>query len=267
MKMWRMRTRRLSLLAACSVLLFFCAAWLTFDALFAVTEQENEIVTVENYVGLSLEQSQFAPWMTVKTEYKNDDTAPAGTVLSQDPPAQSRRKLTPERPTVELTLTVSLGKEYAVLPNVLGENVRDAELRLRSMGFSVELIKRESAYAQGTVYEMYPRANTELPTGSSVRLVVSVGTPEQIVKVPSLVGMTRGEALTELWLCGLSVAEVIETENESDTPPNTVIRQSHQAGTLVRAGTAVTIYVCTATRTTQGGAPFLPCSVSVENIF
>ena len=236
-------TRYLFFGACLSALLLACVMWITFDFLFLPLKRDGETVTVGDYSGDVLSDATFEDWMTVRIEYRNDRDVPAGVILSQTPSAGSRRKLTDVHPTVELTLTVSLGKEHAILPNVVGKDVREAERMLRDLGFSVELTKKESAYDTGTVFGMSPSEGTELPCGETVKLTVSAGKPETIVRVPNVCGMTRGEALTELWLSELSVKEVIEEETEFEDRDGIVIRQSHVSGTLVRAGTAVTIYV------------------------
>lgn len=236
-----LRTKRLFSGAAFATMLMIATAWLTFDFLFSPLERAGETVTVSDYVGTSVAEHTYEEWLTVKTEYKNHDTAPAGTVIAQSPSAHSRRKLSARNETVTLTLTVSLGKAYARLPNVVGMTAGDAEGLLRASGFRVRMEKKESAYTQGIVYEMSPSSGEDLPCGETVTLTVSAGTPEKIVKVPDLHGLTRAQAITELWLSGLAVENVVE--EESDLPAGTVIRQSHQAGTLVRASTAVTVYV------------------------
>lgn len=236
-----LRTKRLFRGAVFATMLLIAAAWITFDFLFSPLETKGKTVTVSDYVGTSLSDHAYEDWLTVKTEYQNHNTAPAGTVIAQSPSAGSQRKLSAQNPTVTLTLTVSAGREYARVPNVVGMTAGDAERLLRESGFRVKMEKKESAYAQGTVYEMSPSSGENLPCGETVTLTVSAGTPEKIVKVPDLVGLTRAQAITELWLSGLAVENVVE--EESDLPTGTVIRQSHQAGTLVRASTAVTVYV------------------------
>jgi beta-lactam-binding protein with PASTA domain len=52
--------------------------------------------------------------------------------------------------------------------------------------------------------------------------------------------------LVLLWRSQLSVGEVVEEFSEKG-PSGTVLRQSHVAGTLVAAGTKITIYVASDT--------------------
>ena len=64
---------------------------------------------------------------------------------------------------------------------------------------------------------------------------------EESVTVPQFYGMTRADALVQLWLAKLSLAEVVEVDSEH--PSGTVVRQSHKAGTVVPSGTRLTLYV------------------------
>lgn len=225
---------------AFSCLLALCCAWLVFDLLFAPLEGGGERVEIPRYCGAAVHDAAFADWMEVEITYRHDDS-PAGTVLSQSPEGGSFRKLTERFPTCRLQLTVSLGKEGVRLPSLIGTDVRDAEARLRALGLAVRIEKRPSPYPEGTVYEMEP-VGGEIPKGEEVRLLVSAGEPQASVKVPDLKGLTRVQALVLLWRSQLSVGEVVE-ELSLREPSGTVLRQSHVAGTLVAAGTKITIYV------------------------
>ena len=221
--------------------LFLSAAWVVFDELFAPLDDEGETVTVPDYTGAHTDSLIFPEWLELETEYRYDDDRVAGTVISQSPTGGSRRKITEARPTCKLTLTVSLGTESVYLPNVLGTDVRHAESALRQKGFAVRTEVKPGAYPEGVVYDMSPRGDAELPRGSMITLFVSAGTPAVTVTVPNVIGMQRGEALTALWLAQLSVAEIIE--EESDAEEGRVIRQNYQSGTVVMAGTRMTLTV------------------------
>lgn len=231
---------------AISCLLALSCAWLVFDFLFEPFGREGVQVEIPQLCGEMEEDVAFGDWMEVEISYRHDD-APAGTVLSQSPSAGSLRKLTSESPTCRIRLTVSLGRLGVELPNLVGVNVREAETRLRALGFSVRIEKRRSAYPEGTVYEMDPRGG-EIPQGAQVRLLVSEGETQESVRVPSLVGLTRAEALVLIWRSHLALGEVIEEPSEGTA--GTVLRQSHVAGTLVTAGTRITIYVASDKRGT-----------------
>lgn len=224
-----------------SFTLFLASAWVVFDELFAPLDQSSEVVTVPDYAGMEADQIDAPEWLAVQTEYRYYSDVPAGKVVTQSPVGGSRRKISEERPQCTVTLTVSLGAQTAELPDVVGLDVRVAESTLRKLGFAVQTKISTGAYPEGEVFAMQPRANTVLPMGETVTLMVSAGVPAVTVSVPDVRGMSRGEALTALWLAQLSVAEVIETE--SDEAAGTVIGQNYQPNTIVMAGTRITLTV------------------------
>lgn len=225
-----------------SVLFCVCTVWITVDTLF-VSDGEEFSVLIEDYSGSRWEDLTFADWMDVRVTYCRSAEFPVGTVIAQTPPAGSRRKRSGRYPTVELAVTVSLGPETVTLPNVIGSKAESAEQMLRELGFSVVLTRQESPREIGTVVETEPCAGTELSQGKTVRIIVSNGMRESVVQVPNVCGMSRSDALITLWLSHLAVNEVIEESNELPERDGTVLRQSHCAGTWVRAGTVVTLYL------------------------
>ena len=234
MRVWRIGT-------AMTFLFCICACWLVFDSLFAPFATQGERVEIPDYLGMRSEVLSFPDWMEVKTVYRHDDEVPAGVVVSQEPAGGSLRKISPWNPTCRLTVTVSLGREHAALPAVVGKDVREAEATLREMGFAVRVERSQGAYPEGQVFDMDPRAGVELPLGATVTLSVSQGAPTVTVTVPDLRGLSRAEALMRLWEAQLSVDGVIEEPSLQEE--GTVLRQSHVPGTLVSAGTKITVYI------------------------
>ena len=234
------RWRWCALVALC---LLLAVSWIVFDGLFLPRGIVSQSVEIPHYCGENLNGLTFEDWLEVEVEYRHDANAPTGEILSQAPTGGSRRKLTASNPRCKLTLTVSLGEETVALPDLMGRDAREAENRLREMGLRVTVNRVEGAYPEGTVFDMDPRVGTLLPIGSEVTLTVSAGLPHKSVRVPDLIGLTRSEALVQLWLSGLTVGNVVETAPAASD--GRVIRQSHRAGTLVVSGTAVTLYIGT----------------------
>lgn len=222
-----------------SAVLFLAAVWLVSDFLLAPLEKPAEVLEIPDFCGRPQAAVERAEWMVLVEEYRYDATAPAGTVLSQTPAAGSRRRAV-ELP-IEIRLVISLGEEQIRLPETVGENVRVAAAMLRELGCVVEISYEVGAEPEGEVLRMRPDAGTTVARGSRVELLVAAGQPERSVSVPDLRGMTRSEALTRLWMAGLSPETVVE--EVSLQPAGQVIRQSHQPGTVVPAGTRVTLYV------------------------
>lgn len=240
----RTGTQRIGVWRAVALLSFLLAVsvgWIVFDHLFSPFGEKSVSVEIPDYCGRSLSDIEEPDWVELQTEYRYDPDAAAGVVLSQSPSAGSRRKLTAENPQCALSLVVSLGKETLTLPDVVGQDARETVTELRAKGFLVETVTKASSYPEGTILSMEPRGGTELPKGARVVLTVSEGYPNVTVTVPDLRGLTRSDALVQLWLSQLTAGEVIEIE--SDEAVGTVVSQSHRPGTLVVANTRVTLYV------------------------
>lgn len=215
--------------------------YLTVDAIFSPWNDGGERVIVPDFCGGDASLAKDYEWLDVTVEYRHDETRPAGTVLSQTPAAGLGRRLTADVPHLPLTLYVSLGRAVAYLPDVVGMSAAEATARLREAGFAVFEERRESPYPEGTVYQMTPSPDEELPRGSEVRLLISAGAPQREVRVPDLRGKQRAAALAKIWLAGLRVTEVVE--EASFLPAGEVLRQEPPAGSLLLAGGGVRLYV------------------------
>lgn len=233
--------KRWALAVVVAFVLFISAAWVVFDEIFSPMDQVSEVVVIPDYMGMQSDEVQAPSWLAVEREYRYDADVPAGEVMGQSPVGGSRRKRSDGGAQCKVVLTVSLGTEEVLLPNVISQRLQVAESTLRAAGFAVEREFVTGAYPEGEVFDMSPMGGTLLPRGSRVRLSVSAGVPAVTVTVPDLCGMQRGDALTALWLSQLSVADVIEID--SDETPGTVVRQNYQPGTVVMAGTRLTLYV------------------------
>jgi len=222
-----------------SLLFFFAISWTVSDSLFGFTSDYGTPVTVPNVCGQRESELTLPDWAEVETSYRYDAGIPAGIVISQSPEAGREWKIsTGEKRT--LALTVSLGTEEKTVPWVIGKNVREATAILRDLGFAVRE-ERVAGGKAGEVIAVSPTEGSPLAVGETVTLTVSEGEPAQTVTVPSLIGLSRGHALIELFRSGLSVDTV--AEEYSDAPEGTVIRQSPTAGSTVAPGTKLRITV------------------------
>lgn len=224
-----------------SLCLLLLGSWVVFDFLFQPFGERTVTVQIPQLCGARYERAELLEWMDVKAEYRYDSDVESGVILAQSPRAGSFRKLSAQNPKCAISVVVSLGEQTVEMPDVMGMDFREAEADLRERGLTVAVERVESTYPTGTVFSAEPRVGTRLPVGSKVTLSVSAGMPQISVRVPDLRGMSRSDALVQLWLSQLAVGEVIE--ESSDAPDGAVIRQSHQAGSLVLAGTKVNLYI------------------------
>lgn len=221
--------------------LAIATGWIIFDCLFAPFAANAVTVEIPNCCGQRLDALLLPDWLTVEVDYRYDANTAAGVVLSQSPVGGSYRKLVPPDSSYGISLVVSLGEETVILPNMVGRDIREVTSELRKMGLCVESQTVEGAYPEGKIFAAEPRSGTEVPIGTKVMLSVSGGMPCREVTVPDVRGLTRADALVQLWLAQLEVAQVLQAPSEA--PEGTVFRQSHQPGTLVTAGTKITLYV------------------------
>lgn len=215
-------------------------AWLVFDDLFQPLAKRAPVVEIPDFCGLRAEELSADARFSLTFSYRYDAHAPGGVVLAQAPTAGSRQRVAAGEP-VAVKLTVSLGTKQVTLPPCVGRDARAVTAELRAEGLRVHTVSRAGARPAGEVLEMEPKGGTRVPVGSEVTLTVSAGVAAESVTVPSLLGLSRADALTQLWLARLSPGEVVTVD--STAPVGTVIAQSHRAGTLVPAGTRVVLTV------------------------
>lgn len=222
-----------------SVLLLAALSFVTADSLFALLESDGVSVTVPDFCGVQEDTVVPPEWMLLQTEYRYDSEIPAGTVISQLPVGGTVRKLREKR-SCEVTLTVSLGAEAREVPAVAGLDARIALAELRRQGFSV---LEETVYGgtDGTVQRTEPPAGSRVSLGGTVTVYVGACQNAEAITVPALTGLSRGNALLQIFLSGLSAGEV--TEEASELPDGTVIRHSPAAGSLVMPGTKIKLVI------------------------
>ena len=187
-------------------------------------------------------------------EYRQgySDNVKKGDVISVEPGVGSKVN---KGSTV--VVTVSNGPEKVKLPdNLQGQSEAYVRNALKDLGLvdgRVSTVESASVPA-GMVVELSPEKDSTddkgaqtVEAGSTVNIVLSSGK----VKVPSLVGLTKDQAIAALTAQDVLLNTNIETVQTNERPAGTVISQSSAAGTLVAQNSTVTIRVAaTPTQTT-----------------
>lgn len=127
--------------------------------------------------------------------------------------------------------------------SIVGMTVEEAEEELAEWNIKIVVeSEEESEEDEGVILEQNPRRGKEVKKGSTVKVVVSNGEkPEELVKVPSVVGRTESEAVSRLENAGLKAEKTYET---SDTvPQGEVIRQEPGENSSVAVNSKVTIVI------------------------
>lgn len=128
-------------------------------------------VSVPNTVGLSegVARDRLAEvGLDVEVERRYSDQ-PVGIVTAQQPAAGQEAS-----PSSTATLVVSQGRATATVPNVVGENVNEAQRAVAEAGFEVNVVQVPSPALEGTVVAQNPVGGSA-EKGSAVRLNVAAG--------------------------------------------------------------------------------------------
>ena len=241
---WRTATRRLLpyLVAAAGG---FLTAYLVIFFFVFPTSLVPDDARVPNVVGLLYDDAsrrlKTAGFEAARGELVFHGAAPKSTVLRQDPAPGGL-----EPKGMRVILDVSAGQRRATVPDVTGMTRQEAEASLGGAGFDVaDVVERGGGTARGTVLGTAPAGGTEVVLPAAVTVFVSAGPAD--IQVPDLMGQTLTDARAMLGQVGLSPGAV-RVDSTAFEPLNTVIGQSPNAGSAVRAGTAVSL-------TVSGGVP------------
>jgi len=211
------------------------------------TDETSKLVIIPYIIGLHQEDAVKAleeKNLVAEIHLEYVDGVEEEYVFYQRPP---RNQEVPEGTTVSFSVSrgpygSSSQEKKALVPSLIGKTQAQAEKALKDVSL---LMKVKEAYssqvAKGNVISQDTSAGKEVNEGSTVTITVSSGKePVQQVEVPDVVGMSHSAAVSLLESKGLKVAV---TAVESEEPKDKVTKQSSASGSLVDAGTTITISV------------------------
>lgn len=162
--------------------------------------------------------------LLVDKQLQRSDNIPMGIVISMDPPAGQQVGM-----KTTITVYVSAGKEQILMPDLTGLTEQEATLKITEAKLFLGTITRadSATIGQNLIISSDPAANTSIPAGSTINLVISTGS----VIVPNVVNLDKIDAIAQL--TAASVGYTVTTQVDSSctgTPGTTVIAQSIQPG-------------------------------------
>ena len=139
-------------------------------------------------------------------------------------------------------LTDEGGGEMVAVPDLTGLTRAQAQQQLDAAGLIMGDTRRRASedVPQGLVLEQDPPADRQVEAGSAVDLVFSSG--PRTVPVPSITGMTLGDAEAALQAAGLILGETTE-QNNQEVPEGQIISQDPVAGEEVPEESPVNVVV------------------------
>jgi beta-lactam-binding protein with PASTA domain/serine/threonine protein kinase len=157
-----------------------------------------------------------------------------GTVIRSDPGPGA----VIERGT-KVTVFVSTGARQVTVPDVVGQDQKDALARLRDEKLGVVVRERASGEPLDTVVAQTPTGGQQVDEGSTVTLFVSNG---KLKEVPDVVGLEQSAAEAEIRDAGFDVS--VQTK-QVDAPDRDgrVLSQTPRGGKQRRKGDTIAITV------------------------
>lgn len=144
-----------------------------------------------------------------------------------------------------VTISISSGPAQATVRDVRNMPQATATALLRSAGLKSQIRRVASTRPSGVVVRQEPLPGVRTLKGSTVVLSVSSGVKP--VKVPSVVGLTQGDAVTQLTAAGLKA----DLNNVSSAEPvGTVVAQKPPSGAEADKGSTVIVNVSKGTGST-----------------
>lgn len=141
-------------------------------------------------------------------------------------------------------LTVSLGIRQTVVPNLVGESLRQADIVLGREGFSKGVTTRlhHPQVARGSVIAQDPPAGFAAVEGARVDFLVSLGPAPEAFVLPDLTRRPIGEVEVLLAARGIRVGSKTVLIDRS-VMPSTVLEQDPPAGSRIEGGSEVDLVV------------------------
>ncbi len=166
---------------------------------------------------------------------KQDDTAEAGTVISQEPRPDSE-----STPGATVTITVATSSGTVPIPDVTQLTPDDARLALTKALFRITVQTEASQTVDaGKVIRTEPAGGQRVDRGAAVVIIVSGGNATQ---VPDLRGKTQADAEQTLNALGLKIDVTTRAVVNADEV-GTVITQTPVAGKEIDPGATVSVRV------------------------
>lgn len=197
----------------------------TVPSILSKTPEEAQEIL--NQLGLGME----------KVSEEASSEYPKGQIMAQN--VESGSKV---QKNTTIGYTLSTGESAITVPNVVGQLQADAEAALSDIGL-VPNVSREynDDVAAGRVISVNPEVGSSVTNGTVIDVVISKGVEGVQVQVVSVGGLSEEQAKEVLERLGLSV--IVQTGSSNSVGEGEVISQSIKSGTMVDAGTEITITV------------------------
>jgi beta-lactam-binding protein with PASTA domain len=160
-----------------------------------------------------------------------------GTVLDQRPAAGTQ-----VQPGTAVDFTLAIPVRKSIVPDLVGQRQTGANALLSRNTLRIGgVMSRASKEPAGVIVDQRPAAGRQVDPGSTVDVWVAATLPPPDVTVPDLSGSSQNEAMASIQNLQLRVGPF--GERESSEARGTVVAQNPPPGTVVEAGSLVSVWL------------------------
>ena len=224
------------LLAGALLLTYVLFAAAAMRVALRIREVEVPALTGKSVNDASAVLAEHGLKLDVEEGRRVDPKVPAGQILLQEP--QAGVKTRRER---SVRVWVSAGPRSSIVPPLVGESERTAQMRLRQEGFTLQAFSeiRSAESPAGSVVAQTPPPKSK---SEQVALLVNRGERGATYVMPDLIGVNGDRAADLLRARGFRVA-VVGDHPYPGVPAGVILRQNPQAGFQIAPGEAISIEV------------------------
>ena len=196
-------------------------------------------VAVPNVSGMPLDKAAERlsdAELQVEERKEFSDSVESGRVVRTSPPAGDQVDC-----QTAVDVFVSKGRNLVPVPDVLGQSEASAQSEIRNAGLIPNVETENSDEPEGTVIAQDPGPGGAVETGTEVVITVSNGAGS--IVVPDVIGQPEDTAVNTLQGRGVTNIKVVEQETDDSTQDGRVTDQAPAAGTRIRQGDRVTLFV------------------------
>ncbi|MCI2058760.1 MAG: Stk1 family PASTA domain-containing Ser/Thr kinase [Oscillibacter sp.] len=233
-------------LAAAAVLII-----LLYNGIFGSFGSANSEHTVPNVIGYTVEEAGELPeikgiFEINETKEEPSDQYPKGTIIDQDPKKDKVLKT-----NLVINVTVSSGESTAEMIDVIGDDARDAQRKIKDLmdEYKLDLTIDNSEENQqfsddvdnGCVISTEPAEGEKLKDGDTIKLIVSKGPENKPITIPNFKDMNVDEATKQASTTYKLKVNIEKVANAAAA--GTVIGQSLAVNSEAREGDTITFTV------------------------
>ena len=143
-----------------------------------------------------------------------------------------------------VTVFISQGSSYIVLPDFKGQGLSETTVRLSELGLRVGEVKSEenATVEKDKIISTEPKAGSRVNKGEVISVTLSRGV--ELVKVPKLAGRSLSTAKRVIEENGFEVG-VVSWEVSIDYNVGIIMRQNPGAGMMAKKGSKINLVVAT----------------------